>query len=157
MKCGFCRSVAIYKRPYEGSTLCKKCFLEDIEEKIRRTLSRYGMLKFDDHIAVAVSGGKDSLTLLRILRKIERRFPNAKLTAVTVDEGIRGYRAEAVKLAMRYCKELEVDHVVVSFRELFGTSLDQIVKSKEERSPCSYCGVLRRRAIHSAGQDGEGE
>jgi uncharacterized protein (TIGR00269 family) len=150
LRCSFCRNVAVYKRPYEGAALCKRCFLEDIEEKIRRTVSRYGMLKFDDHVAVAVSGGKDSLTMLRILWKIERRFSNAKLTAVTVDEGIRGYRAEAVKLAKRYCRELEVDHVVVSFHELFGTSLDQIAKSKKERSPCSYCGVLRRRAIHSA-------
>jgi uncharacterized protein (TIGR00269 family) len=150
LKCSFCNNVAIYKRPYEGAALCKKCFLEDIEEKIRRTLSRYAMLKFNDHMAVAVSGGKDSLTLLRILWKIERRFPSAKLTAVTVDEGIKGYRAEAVRLAKRYCKELEVDHVVVSFQELFGTSLDQIAKSKKELSPCSYCGVLRRRAIHSA-------
>ena len=150
MRCSFCRNVAVYKRPYEGAALCKRCFLEDIEEKIRRTVSRYGMLKFDDHVAVAVSGGKDSLTMLRILWKIERRFPNAKLTAVTVDEGIRGYRAEAVKLARRYCRELEVDHVVVSFHELFGASLDQIAKSKKELSPCSYCGVLRRRAIHSA-------
>lgn len=111
------------------------------------------MLRFDDHIAVAVSGGKDSLSLLRVLRKVERRFPKATLMAVTVDEGIRGYRAEAVKLARESCKDLGVDHVVVSFRELFGKTLDQIVSSKKELSPCSYCGVLRRRAIHIAAKE----
>lgn len=153
LRCSRCGRTAIYRRPYEGIALCKACFLRDIEERIRRTISKYDMLKFDDHIAVAVSGGKDSLTLLRILRKMERRFPKSKLTAVTVDEGIRGYRAEAVKLAREYCGELDVDHVVVSFRELFGRTLDQIVRSKKELSPCSYCGVLRRRAIHIAARN----
>ncbi len=106
------------------------------------------MLRFDDHLAVAVSGGKDSLAMLRILRKIERQFPKARLTAVTVDEGIRGYRAEAVKLAKKYCDELGVEHVVLSFQKLFGITLDVLVRSRKELSPCSYCGVLRRRAIH---------
>jgi uncharacterized protein (TIGR00269 family) len=111
------------------------------------------MLTFEDHIAVAVSGGKDSVTLLRVLRKIEKRFPKATLTAVTVDEGIKGYRAEAIELARESCNELEVNHLVVSFRRLFGKTLDQIVRSKRDLSPCSYCGVLRRRAIHVAAKE----
>jgi len=153
LRCGFCRNEAIYRRSYEGVALCKTCFLEDIEEKIRRTISKFDMLRFDDHIAVAVSGGKDSLTLLRILRKVEKRFPRATLTAVTVDEGINGYRTEAVKLARESCRELGVNHLIVSFRELFGQTLDEIVSSKKELSPCSYCGVLRRRAIHIAAKE----
>ena len=153
MRCRTCRNEAFYRRLHEGVALCKTCFLKDIEEKIRRTIAKFNMLRFDDHIAVAVSGGKDSLTLLRVLRKLEKRFPRATLTAVTVDEGIRGYRAEAVKLAKKSCKELGVDHVVVSFRELFGKTLDQIVSSKKELSPCSYCGVLRRRAIQMAARE----
>jgi len=148
LKCSFCGRAAITRRPYEGTALCKTCFLGDIEERVRRTISKYDMLRFDDHLAVAVSGGKDSLTMLRILRKIERKFPKAKLTAVTVDEGIRGYRAEAIRLAKKYCDELGVEHIVVSFQKLFGTTLDRLIRSKKELSPCSYCGVLRRRAIH---------
>jgi len=50
------------------------------------------MLDYDDHVAVAVSGGKDSLTLLNVLVKLEGRFPKSRLTAVCVDEGIDGYR-----------------------------------------------------------------
>lgn len=153
MRCGFCRNEAFYRRSYEGVALCKTCFLEDIERKIRRTISKFDMLRFDDHIAVAVSGGKDSLTLLRVLRKIEKRFPRATLTAVTVDEGIDGYRAEAVRLARESCRELGVNHLIVSFRELFGQTLDEIVSLKKELSPCSYCGVLRRRAIHIAAKE----
>lgn len=153
MRCRLCGREAFYSRPYEGAPLCKTCFLKDVEDRIRRTISRYDMLTFEDHIAVAVSGGKDSVTLLRVLRKIEKRFPKATLTAVTVDEGIKGYRAEAIELARESCNELEVNHLVVSFRRLFGKTLDQIVRSKRDLSPCSYCGVLRRRAIHVAAKE----
>ena len=57
------------------------------------------MLSFDDHLAVAVSGGKDSLSILHILAKLKRSRPKTTLTAVTVDEGIKGYRDEALEIA----------------------------------------------------------
>jgi uncharacterized protein (TIGR00269 family) len=104
-----------------------------------------------DHIAVAVSGGKDSLTLLMILKKLSKRFEQTRITAVTVDEGIAGYREEAVDLASQYCKKLGVDHQIVSFEELYGNCLDDFLKNKENRlSACSYCGVFRRKAINVA-------
>ncbi len=111
------------------------------------------MLRFDDHLAVAVSGGKDSLSLLYILAKLKKHRPKTTLTAVTVDEGIVGYRDEALDIAAALCKKLEVPHHIVSFRELYGFSLDEIVSkaqknSKNELTACAYCGVLRRRAIN---------
>ncbi len=112
------------------------------------------MLKFNDALAVAVSGGKDSLALLYILSKIQKYRPNTTLTAVTVDEGIRGYRDEALEIAAAACKELEIPHIVVSFRELYGFSLDEIIQrsrreGQSELTACAYCGVLRRRAINT--------
>lgn len=111
------------------------------------------MLKFDDHLAVAVSGGKDSLSILYILSKLRKYRPKTTLTAVTVDEGIKGYRDEALTIASQVCKKLEVPHHIVSFKELYGYTLDEIVARAKERdqkalTPCAYCGVLRRRAIN---------
>jgi uncharacterized protein (TIGR00269 family) len=104
-----------------------------------------------DHIAVAVSGGKDSLTLLMILKKLSKRFEQAKITAVTIDEGIGGYREEAVDLASQYCKRLGVDHQIVTFAELYGSGLDDFLRGKQNRlTACSYCGVFRRKAINVA-------
>jgi len=151
LKCDICHEEeAFYKRTYEGVSLCRKCFVNNIEEKVRRTISKYDMLSPQGRVAVAVSGGKDSLTLLTIMNRIEREFPKIELAAITIDEGIGGYRDEAIEIAESYCKEVGVEHVVLSFKELFGHTLDSIVKSRRELTPCSYCGVLRRRAINEA-------
>lgn len=149
MKCSACQSnEAIYKRAYEGRSLCGKCFRHSIEEKVRRTISKYEMLTPRDRVAVGVSGGKDSLSLLRVLSKIEKRFPLVQLTAVIVDEGIEGYRDESLEIATQFCKAMSVPYKLVGFRELFGVTTDEIAARKRELTPCSYCGVLRRRAIN---------
>ena len=103
---------------------------------------------------MAVSGGKDSLALLHILSKLKKYRPKTILTAVTVDEGIVGYRDEALEIAAQTCKRLEIPHHVVSFKELYGFSLDEIVararsRGETELTACAYCGVLRRKAINA--------
>ena len=148
--CSYCTDDAVYTRQYEGASFCGKCFRRSIEERVRRTVTRYEMLTHNDHIALAVSGGKDSLTLLNILVKLERKFPQSKLTAVCVDEGIEGYRDEALLLAAKECERLGVNQLTVSYKELFGTTTDELVKLSLGKTPCSYCGVLRRKAINRA-------
>ena len=85
------RKEAFFFRPYSGEKLCKGCFLRSIEGKVRATIAKYKMFEFNDRIAVAVSGGKDSISLLHILAKIERDYPKASLVAVSVDEGTVSY------------------------------------------------------------------
>ncbi len=152
------RRDAFFSRPYSGQKLCKKCFIQSIESKVRATIAKYHMLDFNDRIAVAVSGGKDSISLLQIMAKIERTHPKAKLVGVTVDEGIKGYRDEALKIASEECAKLEVPHHLVSFKQLFGSTLDELIAQKqetgdEELTPCTYCGVLRRRALNVAARE----
>ncbi|MCX8171729.1 MAG: TIGR00269 family protein [Candidatus Bathyarchaeota archaeon] len=153
IKCTVCGlREAFYVRRYSGEKLCVKCFLESIEGRVKATIAKYNMLRFNDRIAVAVSGGKDSTSLLYILAKIERDFPMASLYAITVDEGIMGYRDEAIEIASEHCRSLGVKHFVTSFKELYGYTLDDIVKrirfSGSRLTPCSYCGVLRRKALN---------
>jgi len=153
VKCTVCRHrEAFFMRPYSGEKLCRKCFLESIEQKVRVTIGKHRMFERTDKIAVAVSGGKDSASLLHILAKIERDFPESSLCAVTVDEGIEGYRDEAVRKAAENCAKLGVEHILVSFRNLYGHTMDEIVERIPNRklTPCAYCGVLRRRALNIA-------
>jgi len=149
-------------RAYSGEKLCTKCFIGSIEAKVRATIAEYEMFQRDDKIMVAVSGGKDSVALLHILAKIEKDYPKAWLQAVTVDEGIRGYRDEALKFAVKNCQKLGVEHKVTSFKDLFGVKLDELVKMIEKKTrgrgedrltPCAYCGVLRRRALNVAARE----
>ncbi|MGB9676163.1 MAG: TIGR00269 family protein [Candidatus Bathyarchaeales archaeon] len=160
--CSSCkRREAFFFRRYSGEKLCRRCFAESVEEKVRATIAKYKMFDFNDRIAVAVSGGKDSVSLLHILAKIELDYPKASLVAVTVDEGIRGYRDEALKIAAENCMKLGIEHRVVSFKELYGYTLDEIVakavKGKSELTPCAYCGVLRRRALNTAARELEAD
>ena len=78
-----------------------------------------------------------------------RRNP---VLAISVDEGVAGYRDEALDHARSLARELNVGHTVVSYKEMFGFSLDEALDWKEERevSSCSFCGVFRRRAIDEA-------
>ena len=161
--CTVCRSrEAFFFRSYSGERLCRGCFCRSIEDKARATIAEYEMLKFDDRIAVAVSGGKDSLSLLHILTRLERNHPRSSLVAVTVDEGIRGYRDEALKIAVETCRKLKTEHFTVSFKELFGFTLDEIVKRQKQGAsrsitPCGYCGVLRRKALNLAARKADAD
>ena len=149
--CTRCGGAPFYTRRYSGETLCVQCFKDSISEKTRRTVSKYRMIAPRDRIAVAVSGGKDSLSLLKVLGELYLARRN-ELVAISVDEGVAGYRDEALEHARVLAGELGVEHVVVSYKDLFGFSLDEALDWKEERpvTSCSFCGVFRRRAIDEA-------
>lgn len=158
MLCNLCGSrEAVFFRRFSGEKLCKSCFIHSIEKKVKKTISKYEMFDIDDRIAVAVSGGKDSLSLLEILYRIEKRFPKSSLFAITIDEGIHGYRDEAVKNAENFCKKLGIEHYVASFEELYGLTVDEIAKEIKDKqgelTPCSYCGVLRRKALNKIAKE----
>ncbi len=109
------------------------------------------MIKRGERIGIAVSGGKDSLSLLKVLHGLEEGR-GTELVALSVDEGIRGYKDEALAHTRVLAEELSVELVTVSYRELFGFELDQALNWKDERETpsCSICGVLRRRALDEA-------
>ncbi|MFH1329010.1 MAG: tRNA 2-thiocytidine biosynthesis TtcA family protein, partial [Candidatus Bathyarchaeota archaeon] len=158
MICTLCnRHEAIFHRLYSGEKLCEKCFSESIVKRVRKTISKYGMLRRDDRIAVAVSGGKDSTSLLHVLYEIEKDFSKAELFVLTVDEGIEDYRDEALKIVEKNREKLSIEWEKVSFSELYGLTLDEIAEKtmneKGELTPCSFCGVLRRKALNKASKN----
>jgi uncharacterized protein (TIGR00269 family) len=108
------------------------------------------MFEENDRIAIAVSGGKDSINLLNIVSKIEQNFPESSVYAITIDEGITGYRDEAIRIAAQNCKKLGIQHYVKSFEDLYEFTMDDIVAMAQENkmTPCAYCGILRRRALN---------
>ncbi len=154
MKCDRCENQIAYTRKYSGEKLCSKCFSNSIVRKTAKTISKYKMIQNDELVAVAVSGGKDSLALLNIMNKMTANH-NFRIKAITIDEGIPGYRDEALEIVEKFCKNLNVDLKVYSYKELFDLSLDEALdlRGNEKISSCSICGTLRRRAMEYAAKD----
>jgi uncharacterized protein (TIGR00269 family) len=154
VKCSLCEQDAFYLRKTSNEYLCRGCFVKSVEGRVRNTIARYHLLAPGDRVAVAVSGGKDSLTALHILAKVVKRLPNSKLLAVSVDEGIAEYRQQGLEIMEETTNKLGVEHQVVSFKELYGAGLEEIYREAGlrhgELQACSFCGVLRRRAINQA-------
>lgn len=149
-KCG--NENIVIKRKQSGQNLCQDCFIESIEKKVIKTIKKEKLLDKGDKVLVALSGGKDSVATLEILNSYrERNFID--LCAVTIDEGIAGYRQEGVDIAINHAKRLGIEHKIVSFKESFGISLDEIMKIPNHRGSCTYCGVFRRWIINRAARD----
>ncbi|MHA1215491.1 MAG: TIGR00269 family protein [Candidatus Hodarchaeales archaeon] len=153
MKNARCCSRAPFTRDSRSKKIyCKQHFSELIETRVRKTINRYKMLEKSDHVALGYSGGKDSTVLLHILVGLRKRFSNFKLTAITIDEGIKGYRDDCLPLTKKVTRDYNIDHVIVSFKELYGSTLDNFVLSNKAKnnstSACAMCGILRRRAIN---------
>ena len=156
MKCDRCEEQAAYTRKYSGESLCSACFSKSIAKKTAKTISRYNMIRHGQLVAVAVSGGKDSLVLLKIINEMARMH-HFNIIAITIDEGIPGYRNEALEIVEKFCSELDVRHKVYSYKNLFEMTLDEALDVREDQkitsSSCSICGTLRRRAMDYAAKD----
>ena len=117
-------------------------------------MRKQGKLPQEAKLAVAVSGGKDSLTLLHLLAGLFERHKNLELIAVSIDEGIHPYRRDSLKLAQKSAKKLGVEHKILSFKSKFGYTLDEIVELElPEILPCSFCGVFRRTCLNTLAKE----
>ncbi len=156
LKCSFCGRKAVYNRRYAGTLLCDRCMIKSVERRFRRAINESGMIAPGERVAVAVSGGKDSVATLHLLSSYCRE-KRCELVAVTVDEGVRGYRDESLPIARENAEALGVAHHVVSFKKAFGTTLDAMVKLARKKrtglNPCTYCGVLRRSMLNQAARE----
>lgn len=131
--------------------LCKSCFITYFEKKVLKTIRKYDMLDKKDVLAVGLSGGKDSMTLLYILKKVTKRT-GQKIVAIAIDEGIEGYRPKTLEDAKEICKEHNVPLTIASYKKSFGLTLDEYLKKKSVNA-CAVCGVLRRYLLNKTARE----
>lgn len=139
MKCSKCKEKAVYSNP----RFCKKHFCEYVEKKVGDTIKKFNLVDKDknEKICVAVSGGKDSTTLLFILKKL-----GYNVEALAIDEGINGYRNITLDFLRKFCKAQEIKLVVKSYEDDFGKRLDKVIKKGEPA--CNICGTFRRHMLN---------
>ncbi len=159
LRCSSCGRRAVYHQRTSGVFLCDRCLTKSVERRFWRTVSKNRLIEPNERIAVAVSGGKDSTTLLHLLAKY-CEHQGCELVVLSIDEGIEGYRDRSLLLARENAKTLGLEHIVVSFRDAFGAGLDQIAKLTEQEgglNPCTCCGVLRRSLLNQASRELEAD
>lgn len=110
---------------------------------MRRCIEDYHMIEAGDRIAVGVSGGKDSLTLLRLLAAIREYYPKPfTLEAFTINLGLPAMDYGPVA---DFCRSLEVPYTEIP------TQIGPIIfDHRKEKNPCSMCAKMRRGALHAA-------
>lgn len=108
----------------------------------RRAVDDYEMIEDGDRIAVGVSAGKDSLTLLYALSELRRFYPKKfELVAITIDMGFQP--PTDFTPIRRLCDELGIPYVVVP------TQISHVVFDvRGEKNPCGLCAKMRRGALH---------
>lgn len=140
--CSICLRRAVFLDRETNTHLCSVHLNESVEGSILARMNRY---ELPHTIGVAFSGGKDSTALLAALVALRDKIPS-HLVALTVDEGISGYREDTIRHARYVCEKLGVEHRIISFTELYGRNLDDIMVKTSHRA-CTACGILRRRAL----------
>lgn len=120
--------------------------MKEILSKIRKAVDDYQMIEEGDKIAVGLSGGKDSVTLLLALKNLQIFYPNHfEVVALTVDPG--GNTFDTTELEA-LCKEIGVEYIIEK------TDIKEIVFDiRKEKNPCSLCANLRRGALYSTAKE----
>ncbi|MBN2458610.1 TIGR00269 family protein [Candidatus Woesearchaeota archaeon] len=130
-----------------AETLSDQAFRNLVEKKVRRTIRKHRLFTLKDRIAVAVSGGKDSVVCMYILKKM-----GYSIRAVTIDPGIGKYSQENLKNLKSICKRYEIALDVISFKEELGMGIRKILSKMRSEgidySACMICGILKRYLLN---------
>lgn len=115
--------------------------LQQLLSITRKAVDEYQMIQEGDKIAVGISGGKDSLTLLHALKGLQRFYPNHfELMAITVDLGFHNFDLNAIS---EMCRKLNVPYEIVH------TEIAKIIfEDRKESNPCSLCAKMRKGALN---------
>jgi len=147
--CVYCNGAqAVLKRPKTSDLICRSCFLQRFEDEIHHTITSQHLFNPGERVAIAASGGKDSTVLAYILTTLNRRHHyGLDLFLLSVDEGISGYRDDSLRSVERNKEEYGLPLAIVSYKQLYGWTMDDIVGAIGKSNNCTFCGVFRRQAL----------
>ncbi|EFW14795.1 nucleotidyltransferase [Coccidioides posadasii str. Silveira] len=148
-QCFNCKSArAVIIRPKNRHKLCKQCFLRIFETETHETITQSALFYPGERVAIGASGGKDSTVLASVLKTLNERYNyGLDLVLLSIDEGIKGYRDDSLETVKRNAVQYDMPLEIVSYGELYGWTMDQVVAEIGKKGNCTYCGVFRRQAL----------
>lgn len=151
--CSKCSKSAVTFIRYNGTHLCRDHFIQYFERRVKKDIKKQGRTEDNCKIGIAISGGKDSMVALHVTNDIFSKREKIDIIAITVNEGIKGYRDESISIASENCKKLGIEHYIVSFKDMVGKTMDEIASKHDELGECSYCGVFRRLCLNKKSKE----
>ena len=145
------RETADAFQPYSGKHLCPVHFIKDVEAKAKRTIRMHRWLHPKDHIAVALSGDSVSAALLFFLSKLTGNRRDIRLSAITIDPGIAGYKVK--EHAGKTTAACDVAWFSGSFAERYGITADEIFRREGRERACRTCEILKKDLIGDLAQE----
>lgn len=153
MKCRKCGAVAVIKMQQHKLALCEEHFLEWIPEQTERAIKKYKMFGPEDRILVAVSGGKDSLSLWDVLLHL-----GYQAEGLHIHLGINGggYSDSSLEYVERFAATREeAKFQVVDLKAAYGQSVPELARTTYRgRKPCALCGLVKRHIMNRVAYEG---
>jgi uncharacterized protein (TIGR00269 family) len=147
MRCDHCSHEAVTLIRYNGAHLCGEHLRAYVDKRVKKEIRKQINVHSGDKIAVAVSGGKDSMVTLSILNDVFCERKDVSIYAISIDEGIEGYRPPSIDIVKEFCDKHSIPHHIRSFSEM-DMEMDKIAEVTGDSSPCTYCGVFRRKLMN---------
>ncbi|SOV05703.1 probable NCS6 - protein required for thiolation of uridine at wobble positions [Ustilago sp. UG-2017a] len=139
---------AVLRRPKTAQQICKECFFYVFETEVHHTIVSSNLFKRGDRVAIGASGGKDSTVLAHCMKVLNERYDyGLDLFLLSIDEGITGYRDDSLETVKRNQQQYQLPLKVLGYGELYGWTMDDIVRSVGRKNNCTFCGVFRRQAL----------
>jgi len=147
MRCKRCGQTAWVDMPRHNTALCQHCFPDYLHKQVTRAIHDYHMLRHGEPVMVAVSGGKDSMTLWQVLLDM-----GYQAVGVHIDLGIGDYSRRSREVVATFAAERGVPLTVIEVAQECGLPIPSLAR-RTMRSACSACGLVKRYLLNRAARE----
>lgn len=145
MKCKICGKKPVIYLRYSNLALCEEHFIQRVEDVTYRTIKKFRMFEKKDSILVAVSGGKDSLSLLYILNKLGY---SAKGLYINLGIEENNYSEKSIGYVKKFSDTFKIEIYIYDLKKEKGKGITEILKEKKRERACSICGIVKRYVMN---------
>lgn len=134
MDCEKCGDPAVMHAEYSGLHLCERHFSRSVEKRVRRRIRDDALIGDDaspdspETWVIGLSGGKDSVVLTHLLHETFEKDPRIELVALTIHEGIEGYRDASLEACLDLTEDMDIRHEVVAYEDEFDLQMDDVAE-----------------------------